>query len=105
MSALSVPPEPVAQAGPPVIVRRKAFVRRVPPKAKLGAAILTVFILVAIVGPSVAPYDPSATIPGQALPHPPTAGHLLGTTSTGQDVLSQLLVGAARRLCSGLRPV
>lgn len=102
MSALGVPPESVAQASPPVIVRRGAFIRRVPPKVKLGAAILTLFILVAIVGPWVAPYDPSATIPGQALPHPPTLSHLLGTTSTGQDVLSQLLTGTRSTLVLGL---
>lgn len=102
MSALSVPREPAAQTSPPVIARRGGFVRRVPPKAKLGAAILTAFILVAIVGPWVVPYDPSATIPGQALPHPPTLSHLLGTTSTGQDVLSQLLVGTRSTLVLGL---
>ncbi len=42
----------------------------------------------------LAPYDPSFQNPAPALSlHPPDAAHLLGTTQSGQDVLSQLLVG------------
>ena len=73
-----------------------------PLKAKIGAVILGVFILVAIVGPWVAPFDPSATTTGQALPLGPTSSHLLGTTATGQDVLSQLLVGTRSTVVLGL---
>ena len=46
-------------------------------------------------GRALAPYDPSATTTGQALPLGPSATTCSGTTSTGQDVLSQLLVGTA----------
>ena len=53
-------------------------------------------------GPWVAPYDPSATTAGQALPMAPTASHLLGTTATGQDVLSQLLAGTRSTVVLGL---
>jgi len=73
-----------------------------PAKAKVGAAILAVFILVAVIGPTIAPFDPSATTPGQALPLGPNATHLLGTTATGQDVLSQLLVGTRSTVVLGL---
>jgi peptide/nickel transport system permease protein len=68
--------------------------RRLPLKAKIGAVVLGVFILVAIIGPSFTPYDPSFqnTSLAAAL-QPPSAQHLLGTTQSGQDVLSQLLVG------------
>jgi peptide/nickel transport system permease protein len=68
--------------------------RRLPLKAKIGAVLLGVFILVAIIGPSFAPYDPSFqnTNTNAAL-QAPSALHLLGTTQSGQDVLSQLLVG------------
>ena len=59
-------------------------------------------ILIAIIGPWVAPYDPSATTPGQALPLGPTGSHLLGTTATGQDVLSQLLAGTRSTVVLGL---
>jgi len=104
MSALATPADPVPDAGLPaaVITNRRAALRRIPGKAKVGAAILGLFILVAIVGPWIAPFDPSATTPGQALPIGPTATHLLGTTATGQDVLSQLLVGTRSTVVLGL---
>ena len=60
------------------------------------------FVLVAIIGPAIAPYDPSATTPGQALPLGAERHHLLGTTATGQDVLSQLLVGTRSTVVLGL---
>jgi peptide/nickel transport system permease protein len=68
--------------------------RRMPTKAKVGAILLGFFVLVAIIGPLVTPYDPSYQNPSpSAAMNAPSAAHLLGTTSTGQDVLSQLLVG------------
>jgi peptide/nickel transport system permease protein len=68
--------------------------RRLPANAKAGAILLGVFVLTAIVGPEVTPYDPSYQNPSASLSmHPPDAAHLLGTTESGQDVLSQLLVG------------
>ena len=68
--------------------------RNLPPKAKVGVVLFGVFVLAAIIGPEVAPYDPSYANPDPALlmGHP-SSQHLLGTTQTGQDVLSQLLVG------------
>lgn len=107
MSAFTTPlgtePEATAAEVPEAVVRRRrGVVRSLPLKAKVGAVILGVFILVAIIGPWVAPYDPSATTPGQALPMGPTTSHLLGTTATGQDVLSQLLVGTRSTVVLGL---
>jgi peptide/nickel transport system permease protein len=68
--------------------------RRMPPKAKVGAVLLAVFILAGIIGPLVAPYDPSFQNPLPSLSlHAPYGQHLLGTTQSGQDVLSQLLMG------------
>lgn len=60
-------------------------------KLLAGTALLGVFTLVAVIGPYLAPGNPSATGPLQL--HAPSFSHLLGTTETGQDVLSQLLVG------------
>ena len=65
--------------------------RRLPGTARAGTILLGVFILAAIIGPQVIPYDPNAVSPLTL--KPPSAAHLLGTTQTGQDVLSQLLVG------------
>jgi peptide/nickel transport system permease protein len=68
--------------------------RRMPAKAKAGAVLLGVFVLAGIIGPLVAGYDPSYQNPSPSLSlHPPDGAHLLGTTQSGQDVLSQLLIG------------
>ncbi len=68
--------------------------RRMPPKAKVGAVLLGLFVLAGIIGPLVTPYDPSYQNPSPALSlHAPYSAHLLGTTQSGQDVLSQLLFG------------
>ena len=61
-------------------------------KAKIGVFGLALMIVLAVVGPAIAPYSPDAT--SSAILQGPSSAHLLGTTSTGQDVLSQLLVGA-----------
>ncbi len=52
----------------------------------LGLYILAIFILVALLAPVLAPYDPHA-LTGQPLERP-SAAHLLGTNDTGQDILS-----------------
>jgi len=58
-------------------------------KATAGAAILLVIIFVACFPGLIAPDDPSAT---NYAPNLGVSGsHLLGTTSTGQDVFSQLI--------------
>lgn len=74
---------------------------RLPLKAKIGVSILGIYILVAIIGPMVAPYDPNATST-QALPEGPNIHHLFGTSSTGGDVLSQVLIGTRSTVILGL---
>src|ERR1700728_387902 len=62
------------------------------PKVLAGIGILGFFILLTIIGPYLAPYNPSET---DFLPNlTPSGAHWLGTTSLGQDIFSQLLVGA-----------
>jgi peptide/nickel transport system permease protein len=74
--------------------------RRLPGTARAGTVLLGLFILAALIGPQVIPYDPNAVTPLTL--KPPSAAHLLGTTQTGQDVLSQLLVGIRLTLELGL---
>ena len=80
---------------------RLRFLHTMPMKAKVGGAILAMFVAIAIIGPALAPYDPNATT-GQLAALPPTLHHLLGTTSTGGDVLSQLLVGLRSSVVLGV---
>ena len=54
-------------------------------------AILGFFFLIAIIGPYIAPYDPSAR--SDDILQPPSWEHWFGTTHLGQDVFSQILVG------------
>jgi peptide/nickel transport system permease protein len=83
----------------PLPPRRRRLIR---PRGKslAGLALLGLFVVMAIIGPFVAPYDPSAT--SAAILRPPSGAHLLGTTQTGQDVLSQLLVGCRVTLLVGV---
>ncbi len=68
--------------------------RRLPTNAKVGAILLGIFVLIAVIGPLFAPYNPSYQNPSPALSmQAPSAAHWLGTTESGQDVFSQLLVG------------
>ncbi len=60
-------------------------------KVAIGSSIVIFFILVALFGPLLAPYDPSAT--SKLSETAPSAAHWLGTTATGQDIFSQLLYG------------
>ena len=46
----------------------------------------------AIFGEAIAPYNPDAS--SLDVLAPPSSDHLLGTTESGADVLSQLLAGA-----------
>jgi peptide/nickel transport system permease protein len=77
---------------PPVRPRRLRLPRS--PKVLIGFGLLILFLALAIIGPWIAPYNPSATLSTTtSFPQPPSAAHLLGTTQQQQDVLSQLLVG------------
>ncbi|MGD0196827.1 MAG: ABC transporter permease [Solirubrobacteraceae bacterium] len=84
--AVSAPVETVPRA------RRGQFLRSMPTKAKVGGAILLLFLLIAIIGPALAPYDPSVINSLQSTALAPNAHHLLGTAPDGGDIFSQLLV-------------
>ncbi|MFF2188687.1 ABC transporter permease [Streptomyces sp. NPDC058155] len=68
-------------------------------KTLTGISILGFFTLLAVIGPWIAPYDPD-TMSDQLL-QPPSGDHWFGTTQTGQDVLSQILVGTRGVLLVG----
>ncbi|MGR6319525.1 ABC transporter permease [Micromonospora soli] len=78
--------------------RRFRFVANA--KAATGLVILAVYVLFAVIGPWVAPYDPDARS-GDVL-QAPSAQHWFGTTHLGQDIFSQILVGARSVMVVGL---
>jgi len=62
------------------------------PKVIIGLSILGFFLLLTIIGPYLAPFDPNNTSFAPNLT--PSMHHWFGTTSLGQDIFSQTLVGA-----------
>ena len=69
-------------------------------KAAFGFGIFAVFVVIAIFAPLLAPYNPQATVftPLQG----PSWHHWFGTTATGQDVLSQMIIGSRVSLGIGI---
>lgn len=69
--------------------------------AAIGAAIVVLWIIVALTAQVLAPYAPNAvTLSSRLLP--PSAQHLLGTDELGRDVLSRLIFGARISLVTGI---
>jgi peptide/nickel transport system permease protein len=66
----------------------------------LGAGILSVIGLVAVLAPQLAPFDPWAVVGAQLLP--PGGAHPLGTDLLGRDVASGLIFGARVSLVIGV---
>ena len=69
-------------------------------KAVVGACLLGIVCVFALIPGVIAPYDPRSEAFKPALP--PSLAHLFGTTSYGQDVLSQLIWGARASLIVAL---
>ena len=67
---------------------------------RLGAAILTAALAMALAAPAVAPYDPLKQNLGNALARP-GAAHWLGTDNVGRDVLSRVVWGTRVSLVAG----
>ena len=69
------------------------------PVTMLAVALFTLFVLMAIFGPSLVPYDPLASDSAAAL-QPPSAAHWFGTDALGRDIFSRTVV--ATRLDLGI---
>jgi peptide/nickel transport system permease protein len=70
------------------------------PLGAVGAAIVMLMALAALLAEIIAPFDPLQKNYG-AMFHAPGATHLLGTDSFGRDVLSRLLYGSRTALWVG----
>src|SRR5690349_15386005 len=69
------------------------------PVTKVAALLFAFFVLLAIFGPLIAPYDPLTSDAGAAL-KPPSWAHWFGTDAVGRDILSRTIV--ATRLDLGI---
>jgi peptide/nickel transport system permease protein len=76
------------------------------PYGRIGAIIVGGFIILALISPFIAPYDPwmnNMRADGSlARLDPPSVQHWLGTTVYGDDVLSQVMLGSRLTLVVGL---
>lgn len=77
------------------------------PNIRIGAALVLLILLLALLGPALAPYDPSFQDMVQGLdadgaPIGSTSAHWLGSDALGRDVLSRLLHGARISLIVGV---
>ncbi|MCB9452757.1 MAG: ABC transporter permease [Anaerolineaceae bacterium] len=59
----------------------------------IGAVIIIILLVTALIGPTLAPYAPNKMNFTSAF-QPPTLEHLLGTDDFGRDILSRIMYGA-----------
>ncbi|HYZ64545.1 MAG TPA: ABC transporter permease, partial [Acetobacteraceae bacterium] len=83
----------------PAALALRRFTSR--PAAVFGLVVITLFVLVAVFAPLVAPYDPVATS-WSLIRKAPSAAHWMGTDENGRDVLSRVIYGARASLLAGV---
>jgi peptide/nickel transport system permease protein len=92
---------------PPIKVsnRRRQFISALrQPAIGIGAAVMLVFLLSALLAPLLAPYLPLEQNIVAGL-KPPSAAHLFGTDKLGRDIFSRILYGARISLFVGVAVV
>lgn len=89
---------PTTAVAAPAKRRKLRFVAN--PKATTGLVLMGFFVLMAVIGPWIAPFDPSER--SSDLLQPPSGKHWFGTTHLGQDIFSQVLVGTRSVMLVGL---
>ena len=96
MTGSTLEPSQIDKSAAPVRGRRLPFILQrlyKNPTAAFGTTVFLLFLLVALIGPSIAPYGANEQIPSEAR-QPPSAAHLFGTDHLGRDVFSRVLLGA-----------
>ncbi|MEU6408139.1 ABC transporter permease [Microbispora sp. NPDC046933] len=76
--------------------------RRRPLSVALAVVFLLLVALTGLLAPVLAPHSPNATDLLNSLAPPGSAGHSLGSDSTGRDVLSRIMYGARLSLLAPL---
>jgi peptide/nickel transport system permease protein len=101
MTTLAVAsPSPVALVRPgPRTPALQRLLRR--PAVALGLVVVAVVVVIALLAPMVAPYDPLAAS-WTAIRKAPSSAHWLGTDEIGRDVLSRVIFGARASLLAGI---
>jgi peptide/nickel transport system permease protein len=69
--------------------------------AMIALGVGRIFVILALLAPGIAPYDPLATS-WSAVRKAPSAGHWFGTDEIGRDVLSRVVWGTRASLLAGV---
>src|SRR5215217_7105910 len=103
MAEAQIQHDAVAAPGVETRSRRQDFLRTFFSNrlAVFGTAIISIFILMAIFAPLIAPYDPLwQDLAGKFAP--PSRAHLMGQDELGRDIFSRVIYGARISLTAGL---
>ena len=105
LSAMAVPADaPAIRGSSRNTLKHIGYVLRSNPMT-MGAFILFVlFVIAAVLGPSLVPYDPLKSDPAAAL-QAPSAAHWFGTDDLGRDVFSRVVVATRLDLFIALSAV
>ena len=101
-------PHAISEAAEAPMVRTTRWsqfraVMRADRKALVGSVILAVFVIAAILGPLIAPYDPNDM--AYDFLAPPSWQHPLGTDDLGRDLLSRIIAGTQVSIFVGVSTV
>lgn len=67
----------------------------------IGAIILFIMVLIAVLAPVISPYDPNTmNVPNRLMP--PSSQHFLGTDEFGRDLLTRIMYGSRVSMFVGL---
>jgi peptide/nickel transport system permease protein len=83
---------------PAALALRRLLRRR---GAVVGLIVIALFVLLAVLAPLVAPYDPTAQT-WTAVRKAPSLAHWFGTDDVGRDILSRVIFGARASLLAGV---
>jgi peptide/nickel transport system permease protein len=97
MQDASLPPGGIEQ--PSKVVRLPRLLQS--PSTLIGAIVVVFFIVIAVLAPLIAPYDPNAP-DWMAIRAAPSAAHWFGTDDLGRDVLSRVVFGTRASLSAGI---
>ena len=98
MAVLTTADLDLDDAGPVVRTWRRLLARK---GGVLGLAIIVLFVLVAVLAPLIAPYDP-AQQSWTSIRKPSSLAHWFGTDESGRDLLSRVIFGGRASLLAGV---
>ena len=100
---MNAPAQTIANDAPTVESPRRRAWRRLKKRksAMFGLVVIVALVVIAILAPLVAPYDP-AQQSWSAVRKAPSAAHWFGTDEVGRDILARVIHGARASLMAGV---